>query len=422
MHHVVIIGGGFGGLRAAQNLGRAPVQVTLIDRQNFHLFQPLLYQVATGGLSPANITAPLRSLLKQQENTTVLLEEVRNLNLRERSVELENRSMIYDTLVVAAGARQHYFGHDHWKKFAPGLKTIEDAVEIRKRVLLAFEMAEREEDPLQRKIWMTFVVVGAGPTGVEMAGALCELAHHTLKKEFRHIDPARSEIWLIENSDRILGPYDPFLSAKAEKKLIRLGAKIKKGYSVINIESEQVQIQSGNLTDTIFTRNVLWTAGVRGSPLAQVLGKQGIELDRSDRVKVEKDLTIPNHGEIFVIGDLAHCVGQNGKPLPGLAPVAMQQGSYVAQLIQRRLEGKSLPPFRYRDHGQMATIGRAAAIFEYGNVRFNGFLAWLIWLFVHLMYLVQFQNRVLVFIQWAWNYFTRNRSARLITAYKANTV
>jgi NADH dehydrogenase len=415
-HHVVIIGGGFGGLYAARSLKRAPVQVTLIDRRNFHLFQPLLYQVATGGLSPANIAAPLRAILKRQENVRVILGEAIDLDISNRRVVLSDGELSYDTLIIAVGVRHHYFGRNDWAELAPGLKTIEDATEIRRRVLLAFEAAERESDPGEVRAWLTFVVVGGGPTGVELAGTLGEIARHTLTRDFRAINPADARIVLVEGMDRVLPPYPPALSAKAEAALNRLGVTVRTGTMVTDIDADAVTIRSGDQSERIPARTVLWAAGVQASALGDIVASAtGAAVDRVGRVVVEPDLSVAAHPEVFVIGDLAHFSHQTGQPLPGVAPVAMQQGRYVSTLIIRRLRGETMPRFRYRDYGSMATIGRAEAVADLGWVRFSGFLAWLAWLFIHLIHLVQFQNRLLVLIQWAWNYFTWNRYARLIT-------
>jgi len=415
-HHVVIIGGGFGGLTAARRLRRAPVRVTLVDRQNFHLFQPLLYQVATGGLSPANIATPLRALLKRQQNTAVILAEVVEIDVQRRRAILSDGELDYDTLIVAAGARHHYFGHAEWEQHAPGLKTIENATRIRRRILLAFEAAERETDPVRRQACLTFVVVGAGPTGVELAGTLAELAHHTLRKDFRNIDPSTARILLVECADRVLQPYPSGLSAKAARALTRLGVTVRTGTNVTEVLADSVTLRSGEQDERIATHTVLWAAGVEASPLAQNLASAtGATLDRSCRVTVLPDLTLPGHPEIFVIGDMAHCSDQAGKPLPGVAPVAIQQAKYAADLIQLRPSGRALSPFHYKDRGTMSTIGRAEAVVDLGWLRFSGFIAWLVWLFVHLMSLVTFGNRALVLMQWAGNYVTRNRSARLIT-------
>jgi NADH dehydrogenase len=414
--HVVIIGGGFGGLYATQRLRRAPVRVTLLDRRNFHLFQPLLYQVAMGGLSPANIAAPLRAVLKRQENTEVWLAEVVDIDVPGRRVLLKDGSVSYDTLVVAAGVRHDYFGNDHWESLAPGLKTIEDATAIRRRILFAFEAAERTSDPEKRRAWLTFVIVGAGPTGVELAGAVGELAQHTLRGNFHHFDPAAAQIYLVEGADRVLPQYASTLSAKAARALARLGVTVRANSKVTDIQPDSVTFQNGAQSERISARTVLWAAGVAASPLGKALVRGGgAKLDRAGRVIVEPDLTLPDHQEIFVIGDMAHARSDKGNLLPGVAPVAMQQGRFVADTIVHRLRGEPCPHFHYHDRGSMATIGRAAAIVDLGWIRFSGFLAWLTWLFVHLMYLVAFGNRLLVLLQWAGNYVTRNRSARLIT-------
>jgi NADH dehydrogenase len=413
---VVIIGGGFGGLQAARGLGRAPVEVVLVDRRNFHLFQPLLYQVATGGLSPGDICAPLRAVLRRQKNTRVLLAEARDVDVSRRILTLADGEISYDFLVVATGSRHHYFGRTEWERFAPGLKTVEDATEMRRRILLAFEEAERESDPDRRRAWLTFVVVGAGPTGVELAGALGELANQTLREDFRSIRPQEARILLVEHADRVLPGYPPDLSEKAERALIRHHVRSLTGVRVVEIDEEGVVIEhrSGGC-QRIPARTVLWAAGVQASDMGRVLAERaGADRDRAGRVIVEPDLSLPGHPEIFVIGDLACCI-QDGAPLPGVAPVAMQQGRYVAQLIQARLRGKSVPPFRYRDKGTLATIGRHHAVADFRRLRFNGFPAWVTWLFVHLLYLVGFQNRLLVLVQWAFHYFTFNRGARLIT-------
>jgi NADH dehydrogenase len=415
-HQVVIVGGGFGGLKAAQSLKRVPVRVTLLDRRNFHLFQPLLYQVATGGLSPANIAAPLRSVLRRQKNARVLLAEVFDIDVANRRVLLDHGSLPYDTLIVAAGVWHQYFGHPEWEALAPGLKTVEDATGMRRRILAAFENAEREQDPGQRRAWLTFVVVGGGPTGVELAGAVGELAHHTLKNDFRSIDPRAARVVLVEGTERVLPPFPPPLSAKATDALARLGVTVHTGALVTDIRADGVTIQHGGRTETIPTRTVLWAAGVVASPLGKVLAAAtGAALDRVGRVKVQADLTLPGHPEILAIGDLAHCEDEQGRPLPGVAPVALQQGRYAARLIAARLRGQTLPPFRYTDYGSMATIGRNAAVADLGWVYLSGFLGWLAWLFIHLLKIDQFHNRLLVLTQWAWSYLTRNRSARLIT-------
>jgi NADH dehydrogenase len=418
-HHVVIIGGGFGGLSAAKHLKNAPVRVTLLDRHNYHLFQPLLYQVATGALSPANIAAPLRNVLKNQRNTTVLLAEATRIDVAGRRVLLSDGEISYDTLIVATGASHQYFGHDEWEKFSPGLKTIEDATDMRRRILLAFEAAEREQDPAKTDAWLTFVVVGGGPTGVELAGALGEIAHDTLKRDFRNIIPSQAKIILVEGTDRLLPAYVPRLSEAARKMLERLGVTVRTNATVTNIEEGSVTIREAGQAETISTRTILWAAGVLGSPLGRSLAEgAGAALDRVGRVIVNPDLTVPGHPEIFVIGDLASFSHQTGKPLPGVAQPAIQAGRYLAKVIERRLRGEAVAPFHYVDKGNLATIGRAAAVAEIAGLRLSGLPAWIIWLFVHLLYIVQFQNRLLVLMQWAWLYLTRDRSARLITGKK----
>jgi NADH dehydrogenase len=416
-HQVVIVGGGFGGLYAAQALRSAPVRVTLLDRRNFHLFQPLLYQVAMGELSPANIAAPLRSVLSRQRNATVLMAEVVGFDLARRVVLLKDGGeQPYDSLIVAAGARHHYFGHPEWEKDAPGLKSIEDATAIRRRVLTAFEKAERTTDPAERDAWLTFVIVGGGPTGVELAGALAEVAHHTLRRDFRAIDPRRARILLVEGLDRILSTYPEKLSARAAAALTRMGVTVRTGTTVTDVRHDQVTLKHDGATEVLEARTILWGAGVDASPLARALAAaSGAPLDRAGRAVVQHDLTLPGHPEVFVIGDMANYSHQTGKPLPGVAPVAMQQGRHAAETIRRRVAGKPPLPFRYKDRGSLATIGRSEAVADLGWVWLSGYVAWLAWLFIHIVYLIRFENRVLVLLQWAWNYVTLNRSARLIT-------
>ena len=413
---VVILGGGFGGLGAAQKLKRAPVDVTLIDRCNFHLFQPLLYQVATGSLSPANISGPLRQVLKHNKNTTVLLGEAIDIDPANHQVILSDGVVGYDTLIVATGSSHQYFGHDDWEQFAPGLKTIEDATDMRARILLAFEAAERETDPEKLKEWMTFVIVGAGPTGAELAGALGEIANDTLKHDFRRINPTEARIILVEGTDRVLPSYPPKLSEAARKMLERLKVMVRTGAMVTDIKAHAVTIKCGDHTEIIPTRTVLWAAGVLASPLGLALAKRlGAKTDRARRVIVDPDMTVPGHPEIFVIGDLSSFTHQTGKPLPGVAQPAIQQGRYVAKVIERRLRGEKMPPFRYFDKGNLATIGRGAAVADLNFITLAGLPAWLVWLFVHLMYIVEFKNRLLIFMQWMWLYITFDRAARLIT-------
>ncbi len=416
LHHVVIIGGGFGGLYAAKKLGNARARVTLIDKRNFHLFQPLLYQVATGVLSPGDIASPLRGVLHLYKNISVLNGEVIDINTYGRKTILSDGEVSYDTLIVATGVSHHYFGHDEWAQMAPGLKTVEDALEMRRRVLLAFEAAERETDPARRQALMTFIIVGGGPTGVELSGALGELARGTLKNNFRNINPAEAEILLIEGVDRVLPTYPADLSAKAEVKLKDLGVNVRTNTMVTDIHDNTVTVGSGDRIEQIHARTILWTAGVKASLIGEVLARStGAKLDRDGKVLVEPDLTIPGHQNIFVIGDLANFSHQDGKPLPGTAPVAIQQGEYAARVIRERLEGKTTSPFRYHNKGNLAVIGRNAAVADLGFLSFYGFFAWLIWIFIHIRYLIEFDNKVIVLFQWAWNYITRNRGARLIT-------
>ncbi len=414
--HVVIIGGGFGGLQAARGLRRSPVDITLIDKRNFHLFQPLLYQVATGGLGPAEIAAPLRSLFRKQRNARVLCAEVVDIDPQACTLTLhDGHTLRWDSLIVAAGAAYHYFGNDEWVQYAPGLKTIEDAQEIRRRVLSALEAAELETDPERQRAWLNFVIVGGGPTGVELAGALAELAHVTVRGEYRAFDPRTARIILLEGAPRLLTAYPEPLSENARQSLQKLGVEVITGALVQQVAPDHVVYKRSEEVFILPTRTVLWAAGVRAASLAQTLAERtGAPTDRMGRIIVQPDLSVPNQERIFVIGDMAHYAHQTGAPLPGVAPVAMQQGQYVARRIRDALQGKPTPPFRYWDKGDMAVIGRKAAVARIGRLRFTGWFAWLMWLFVHLMFLVGFENRLLVFIQWAWNYFTRNRRARLI--------
>ena len=415
-HRVVVIGGGFGGLYATKALRHAPVEITLVDKRNFHLFQPLLYQVATGTLSPSDISSPLRSILSRSKNTNVLMEEVADIDPDRQVVKLREQELPYDTLIVATGVSHHYFGNEHWKDQAPGLKTVEDALEMRRRIFMAFEAAEKETDPQKRKAWLTFVVVGGGPTGVELVGAIAELAYNTLKEDFRSIDTTETQILLIEGLDRILPPYSPDLSAKAEATLTERGVTVQTKTKVINIADQVVTIERESGVEQIPAQTILWAAGVKASAMGEVLAKKaGASLDRSGRVMVESDLSVPNHPNIFVIGDLAHFAHQNDKPLPGVAPVAMQQGEYVAKLIQKRLQEKTLPAFSYFEVGSLAVIGQNAAVVDVGFIRFSGFVAWFVWVVAHIYYLIEFDNKLLVMIQWGWNYFTRRQGARLIT-------
>jgi len=417
-HRVVILGGGFGGLYAAKALKKAPVQVTLLDRRNFHLFQPLLYQVATGSLSPGEIASPLRSVLRRQKNTRVLLGDAVDLDIDFNRVILDDGQTVeYDSLIVATGSTDSYFGHDEWRRNAPSLKTIEEATEIRHKILYAFEAAEREPDPQKQREWLTFAIVGGGPTGVELAGALAEIAHDTLRHDFRSIRPESARIFLIEGAPRVLPTYPEDLSAKAEASLRRLNVTPRTGVFVTHVDEKGVTVKGQDGAENRFAaRTVIWAAGVAPSPFAEVLERRRPRAtrDRGGRVIVNPDCSVPGHPEIFVIGDLAH-FEQDGKPLPGVAQVAMQQGAYVAKLIPARLRGEVVAPFRYFDKGNLAVIGRASAVADIGPFHISGLLAWLTWLFVHLMYLVEFSNRVLVFVQWGFLYLTFNRGARLIT-------
>lgn len=415
-HRVVIVGGGFGGLAAARSLRSAPVQLTLIDRRNFHLFQPLLYQVATGALSPANIAAPLRSVLRKQRNVRVLLAEASGFDPPNKQVVLADGRVSYDSVIVAAGVTHSYLGNDAWADLAPGLKTVEDATEIRARILLAFERAERETDPARIRELLTFVIVGGGPTGVELAGALAEIANHTLRHDFRTIDPTHARVLVIEHAPRVLTPFTESLSIAAQRQLCRIGVEVITGARVVEIADNGVKIERNGTTEAIRGRTVLWAAGVQAAPLAKALADAtGAKTDRAGRILVNPDLTVPDHPEIFVIGDMACCADDDGKPLPGIAPVAIQQGRYAARVILARLSNRSMPSFRYRDKGMLATIGRAAAVAHVFGFQLTGLFAWFLWLFVHLMHIVQFENRVLILVQWAWSYFTWNRTARLIT-------
>jgi NADH dehydrogenase len=372
--------------------------------------------VATGTLSPANIASPLRNILKRHKNTRVLLAEATRIDTANHRVILSDGSIEYDTLVLSTGSSHQYFGHDEWEEFAPGLKTVEDATDMRRRILLAFETAEREPDPEKLRAWMTFVIVGGGPTGAELAGALGEIANDTLRRDFRNIDPSSARIILMEGADRVLPVYPPQLSASARKMIERLGVTVRTNAVVTDVKKESVTVREGDKTETIPTRTILWAAGVLGSPLGRMVAAEcGAACDKAGRVVVEPDLSLAGHPEIFVIGDLANFVHQTGKPLPGVAQPAIQEGRYVARAIKRRLRGDKPRPFHYMDKGNLATIGRGAAVADLNWLRLSGFAAWLIWIFVHLLYIVEFQNRLLVFVQWAWFYFTYDRSARLIT-------
>jgi NADH dehydrogenase len=405
---VVIIGAGFGGLSATRALVRAPVEITLIDRHNYHLFQPLLYQVATAGLSPSDIASPIRAIVRDQRNVRVVLGEVSGIDTARREVVAEGRRIPYDDLVIATGAQHAYFGHDDWARFAPGLKTIDDATYLRRRILLAFEKAETETDPAERRALLNFVVVGGGATGVEMAGAIAELAKRALASDFRSIDPGNARIILVEAGPRLLPGFVPELSDKARRSLEKLGVEVRLGTAVTACDDSGVSLGS----ERIAARTLMWAAGVSASPAARWLGVEG---DRAGRLKVNADLSVPGHPEIFVIGDTALALRDDGRPLPGVAPVAKQQGSYVGKLIAARIRGTTLPPFHYRDFGSLATIGRKSAVVEMAGLRLTGFFAWLIWCVAHIYFLIGFRNRAIVAMNWAWNYLTFQRGTRLIT-------
>lgn len=404
----MIVGAGFGGLWAARALAKAPVRVTVLDRRNHHLFQPLLYQVATAALNPSDIAAPIRQILRGQRNATVLLAEVTAVDLVARLVRMDTGEMPYDFLIVATGATHSYFGRNDWAPFAPGLKSIEDALEIRRRVFLAYEAAEREDDLEKRRQWLTFVIIGGGPTGVEMAGSLAEIARHAMEDDFRRIDPRQARVILVEGLDRVLPPYPPELSAQALRQLERLGVEVRTGARVSEIDADGVRIGD----ERIATRTVVWAAGVQASPLARSLGAP---LDRAGRVRVRPDLTVPDHDDVYVIGDLAF-LEQDGRPVPGVSPAAMQEGEHAAANIVRSLRGEPRAPFRYWDKGSFATVGRGAAVgYVLGKLRLSGFVAWVAWLAIHIFFLIGFRNRMFVMLHWAYSYLTYRRGARLIT-------
>ncbi len=412
---VVVIGGGFGGLHAARQLGNRPVNVTLIDRRNFHLFQPLLYQVATGGLSPGDIASPLRAVLHRFGNINVVQATVTGFDPARQVVKTDKRDFPYDYLVVAVGAENSYFGNEQWGAAAPALKSVEDALAIRQRIFSAFEQAELCDDPQKRKVLQTFVVIGGGPTGVELAGALTELVRETLADDFRSIDPRESRIVLLEGGARLLPSFPESLSEKATRRLHKMGVEILTRALVVNIHGSVVRFRRAGQESSLEAAAVLWTAGVKASPLAELLASAaGARTDKSGRVIVGPDLTLPGFPNIYLVGDMAHFSHGLPEPLPGVAPVAMQQGRYAARAILRRLKGKSVSPFRYVYKGNLAVIGRNHAIADFGGVRLSGFPAWILWVLVHIAYLVEFDNRMLVMFQWAWNYLTRKRGARLI--------
>lgn len=423
-HRVVIIGGGFAGLKAARALRKAPVEVVLIDKRNFHLFQPLLYQVATGSLSPANISAPLRSILSHQKNCRCIMGNVTGVDPDNKMVIMDGGQIYYDSLIVAAGASHSYFGHNEWEEVAPGLKTIEDATEIRARIYSAFEFAERESDPADTAEWLNFVIVGAGPTGVELAGAVAEIARNSLKHDFRRISSTHAKIYLVEAGPKVLGMYTDDLSQSALKQLQKIGVIVRLNTMVTDITRSYVTLKHDGQEDRMPTRTVLWAAGVQASPLGRLLAeKTGAKVDRPGLIEVAADCSIPGHPDIFVIGDMARYLhDEKLKPLPGVAPVAVQQGAFVAKVITSRIQKTSPPTFKYKDYGKMATIGRAAAVADLGkNLKFSGFLAWMMWLFIHMMEIVSFRNRLLVLLQWGWHYLSYDRAARLITGDDTHT-
>jgi NADH dehydrogenase len=405
---VVIVGGGFGGLSAAKALAGQPFEVTLIDRNNHHLFQPLLYQVATAGLSPADIASPIRGILRGQKNARVMLAEVTGIDLKRRQVTADGRRIGYDHLIVATGARHAYFGHDDWAPYAPGLKTIDDATALRRRIQLAFEQAEASDDAEERKRLMTFVVIGGGPTGVEMAGAIAELAKRALAADFRDIDSRCACIILVEAAPRVLTPFDPALSEAARRSLETLGVEVRLGVPVCECNAEGVRVGD----EFIPTRTIIWAAGVMASPAGRWLGA---DIDRAGRVKVNPDLSLPGQPDVFVIGDTATLAMPSGGPLPGVAPVAKQQGQYVARLLVARSRGETVEPFAYRDYGTLATIGRKRAVAQFGKLKLSGFIAWLLWSLAHVYFLIGFRNRFVVALNWAWSYVTFQRGSRLIT-------
>ena len=413
---VVIVGGGFGGLYTAKALKQSSVQVTLIDKRNFHLFQPLLYQVATGGLSPSDIASPLRLILRQHKNVQVLLNSVVDLKPKDKQIILDDdKSISYDILILATGSTHHYFGNDQWENHAPGLSTVEDALEIRNRVFGAFEAAEKENDPIKRQAWLTFVIVGGGPTGVELAGAVAEIVNSSMKGNFNNFTPKDAKIILIEGLERVLPPYPTELSSKAEQELCNLGVTIHTQSMVTSISENNIVLRKGEKYEQITSHTILWAAGVKASSIGKKLAeKTGAQIDRAGRVIVEPDLSIIGFPDIFVIGDLSSFSHQNNKPLPGIAPVAMQQAKYVAKLIQKQLKGESLPSFVYKDYGSMAVIGKNKAVADFKFIKLSGFLAWFIWIWVHIYYLIEFDNKLVVLIQWIWNYFTQGRGSSVI--------
>jgi NADH dehydrogenase len=422
-HRVIVLGGGFGGLSAVRRLKRAPVEVILIDRRNFHLFQPLMYQIATGSLSPGEIAAPLRGVLSRQKNTQVLLGEVSDIDPAAKKIQLLDGAIFdYDSLIVATGSQTSYYGNDSWREWAPSLKSVEEATAIRHKILYAFERAERAASHEESRAWLTFVIVGAGATGMELAGALAEIANETLKNDFRHINPSEARILLVEGGPRVLPSFPEDLSAKAEKLVSKLGVEVMKGVMVTSIDANGATFRRGDKTESLAAHTVLWAGGVETTTFGKKLAERThAETDKSGRIKVSPDLTIPNYPDIFIVGDLAHSTDKkDGKPLPGVAQVAIQGGAFAAKTIKARIESKKTDAaFHYFNKGDMAVIGRAAAVANIFGFHLSGVIAWFTWLFVHLMYIVEFQNRVMVFIQWGFEYLTFSRGARLITGHAA---
>jgi NADH dehydrogenase len=421
-HRVIVLGGGFGGLSAVQRLKRAPVEVILIDRRNFHLFQPLMYQIATGSLSPGEIAAPLRGVLSRQRNTQVLLGEVSDIDPAAKKIQLlDGATFDYDSLIVATGSQTSYYGNDSWREWAPSLKSVEEATAIRHKILYAFERAERAATHEESRAWLTFVIVGAGATGMELAGALAEIANETLKHDFRHINPQEARILLVEGGPRVLPSFPEDLSAKAEKLVTKLGVEVMKGVMVTSIDANGVTFRRGDKTESLAAHTVLWAGGVETTTFGRKLAQRThAETDKSGRIKVNPDLTIPNYPDIFIVGDLAHATDKDGKPMPGVAQVAIQGGAFAAKTIKSRIENKKAEAaFHYFNKGDMAVIGRAAAVANIFGFHLSGFIAWFTWLFIHLIYIVEFQNRVMVFIQWGFEYLTFSRGARLITGTAA---
>jgi len=421
-HRVIVLGGGFGGLSAVQRFKRAPVEVILIDRRNFHLFQPLMYQIATGSLSPGEIAAPLRGVLSRQKNTQVLLGEVSDIDPASKKIQLlDGATFDYDSLIVATGSQTSYYGNDSWREWAPSLKSVEEATAIRHKILYAFERAERAATHEESRAWLTFVIVGAGATGMELAGALAEIANETLKNDFRHINPQEARILLVEGGPRVLPSFPEDLSAKAERLVTKLGVEVMKGVMVTSIDANGVAFRRGDKTESLAAHTELWAGGVETTTFGKKLAQRThAETDKSGRIKVNPDLTIPNYPDIFIVGDLAHATDKDGKPMPGVAQVAIQGGAFAAKTIKSRIENKKAEAaFHYFNKGDMAVIGRAAAVANIFGFHLSGFIAWFTWLFIHLIYIVEFQNRVMVFIQWGFEYLTFSRGARLITGVAA---